>query len=31
VFVHRFLISNAAEATKLVSQQIMKQLKGKDG
>ncbi|XP_069686728.1 TBC1 domain family member 23 isoform X1 [Periplaneta americana] len=27
----RFLIPNASDATKLVSQQIMKQLKGKDG
>jgi hypothetical protein len=29
--VYRFLIPNASEATKLVSQQIMKQLKVKDG
>jgi hypothetical protein len=31
VLVYRFLIPNASEATKLVSQQIMNQLKGKDG
>jgi hypothetical protein len=31
VLVFRFLIPNSSEATKLISQQIMKQLKGKDG